>query len=317
MKPSLFVWLWIILFPLSALSQTEGKIIFSNQLIDPAKPEKTLQEFKAGDPIYAMAFVPKSFAAIIKNETAKKTSVEIFLYVIKPPLYSYQQPSENQLVFSTLWISGKAMQNTKLPLDIVPQASSMTAYGTSDLTYTKFGQQFDGPVKFAEALSGLERGKHTIMVKLNCNYESVAEGQFTIEGTDFSVYKNLSDKLNAAAAGIQTQSATVPKPAMTDAKLEAEMLDALKSSQTFKTRMQGAVLKLVITDPDWSIRRHEISGAILHRYIRAAVAVKEGGGTCRVWPLVTFQQDYVGNRFQKAKFDGVGDPYQIPCENVK
>jgi hypothetical protein len=73
---------------------------------------------------------------------------------------------------------------------------------------------------------------------------------------------------------------------------------------------------VVIIDPDWTVRRHEISGVILHRYIRATIAVKNSDGTCTVWQLVTFQQDYEGNKFQKTRFDGVGDPYTIPCENV-
>ena len=64
------------------------------------------------------------------------------------------------------------------------------------------------------------------------------------------------------------------------------------------------------------IRWHEISGAILHRYIRAAMAVKNSDGSCTLWNLVTFQQDYVSDAFQKTRFDGVGDPVKIPCENV-
>jgi len=103
---------------------------------------------------------------------------------------------------------------------------------------------------------------------------------------------------------------------MNDNKLEAEMIAVLKNSQTYKERIKGQVIKLVIIDPDWMIRRNEITGIILHRYIRATVAVKNDDGTCTVWQLITFQQDYVGNKFGKTKFDGVGDPYKIPCENI-
>jgi hypothetical protein len=123
--------------------------------------------------------------------------------------------------------------------------------------------------------------------------------------------------LNATAGNVATQSATLPKAEMTDKKLESEMIAVLKASNTYKERIKGEVVKLVIIDPDWTIRYHEISGAILHRYIRATAAVKNSDGTCTVWQLITFQQDYVSNAFQKMKFDGVGDPYKIPCENVK
>ena len=57
-------------------------------------------------------------------------------------------------------------------------------------------------------------------------------------------------------------------------------------------------------------------GPIAERFCRAAIAVKNSDGTCTVWQNVTFQQDYVGNKFQKTRFDGIGDPFKIPCENL-
>lgn len=95
------------------------------------------------------------------------------------------------------------------------------------------------------------------------------------------------------------------------------MIKVLKASNTYKERIKGEVIKLVIVDPDWTIRRNELTGIILDRYIRATVAVKNADGTCTVWQLITFQQDYVSNVFRQTKFSGVGDPYKIPCENVK
>jgi hypothetical protein len=109
----------------------------------------------------------------------------------------------------------------------------------------------------------------------------------------------------------------MPKAARTDKSLEADMERAFKASQTYKDRVKGEVLRVVIIDPDWMIRRNALTGIILHRYIRAAIAVKNGDGTCTVWQLVTFQQDYVSNKFQETRFDGIGDPYKIPCENVQ
>jgi hypothetical protein len=109
----------------------------------------------------------------------------------------------------------------------------------------------------------------------------------------------------------------MPKAAQTDKSLEADMERAFKASQTYKDRVKGEVLRVVIIDPDWMIRRNAITGIILHRYIRAAIAVKNDDGTCTVWQLVTFQQDYVSNKFQATRFDGIGDPFTIPCENVQ
>ncbi len=163
--------------------------------------------------------------------------------------------------------------------------NEITAYGNNDLVYKKFGKNFDGPVKYAKAIGNLSGGEHTIIVKVNINYQFVAEGKFTIKGDDFSFYKNLSKDLNESADILKTKDALMPKAAMTDKKLEKEMIAAIKSSQTYKDRIKGDIIRLVIIDPDWYIRRNEITGRILHRYIRATIAVKNADGTCTVWQL--------------------------------
>ncbi len=304
------------LFFLNASAQTPGEIVFSPQAIDPANPVGLTGEFTAGDNIHAVAYFDKTLLGLTGKDTASKVTVEIFLYELKAPLYDYQQPSEAQLEFGSLAITGDALQKNFLLVDIVPGTGAMTAYGQADFAYKKFGPKFDGPVKFAEGLAKLEAGEHTIVVKVKCNYNFVSEGTFTLTGDDFAVYTAKSKELNEAASGLKTQDTVMPKAAMSDPALEKEMVAAFKGSQTYQDRIKGEVIRIVIIDPDWMIRRHEISGIILHRYIRAAIAVKNGDGSCTLWNLVTFQQDYVSDAFQKTKFDGVGDPVKIPCENV-
>ena len=238
------------------------------------------------------------------------------MYELKPPLYDYQQPSEAQLEFGSLTVTGDALQKNFLPVDIVPNIGAMTAYGQADFAYKKFGPKFDGPVKFAEKLAKLEPGDHTIVVKVKCNYNFVAEGTFTLTGDDFTVFDAKAQELNEAASGLKTQDTVMPKAAKSDPALEKEMIAAFVGSQTYQDRIKGEVIRIVIIDPDWMIRRHEITGVILHRYIRAAIAVKNGDGSCTLWNLVTYQQDYVSDAFQATRFDGVGDPVKIPCGNV-
>ncbi len=316
-RPAAFASIFLILciLSLNAFAQKPGEIVFSKTLIDPSKPASLTTQFQTGDNIYAMAYLDKSIMDIVGSEQ-KKVDVEVFLYELQPPLYSYQQASESQMESNTLQVLGTALQKTHLPLDIVPGTNALTAYGGQELVYRKFGSSFYGPVAFATALSNLGPGEHTVIVKLNCNYKFVATGKFVIKGNDYTVYRKMSKDLNDYASGASTKSAVMPKAARSDKGLESEMISALKSSQTYKDRIKGEVMRVVIIDPDWMTRRNEITGVILHRYIRATIAVKNSDGTCTVWQLVTFQQDYVGNKFQKTKFDGVGDPYKIPCENV-
>ncbi len=316
LKSILILSVAICLISMNVFAQKNGEIIFSKKLINPSSPAELTTQFQSGDYIYSVAFFEKNILKMIGKESAKNVSVEVFIYELKAPLYDYQQPSEMQLETSPLWVSGDALQKNYLPLDIIPGASEMTAYGSADLVYKKFGPKFYGPVKFAERMSRLEPGKHTIIVKIKCNYNFVAEGKFDINGDNYSVYNQISGEISEAASNLKTKGMMMPKAARSDKQLESEMISAFKASQTYKDRVKGEILRVVIIDPDWMIRRNKLTGIILHRYIRAAIAVKNSDGTCTVWQNVTFQQDYVGNNFQKTKFDGIGDPFKIPCENV-
>ena len=309
--------LFSLLITLNLYSQKPGEVIFSNRLLDANHPVNLTGQFQSGEHIYAVAYLPNDIASLSGKDEPKKVDIEIFLYELQPPLYDYQQPQEVQMEFSTLHVSGDALLDKYLLVDIAPNKEETTAYGNKDLVYDKFGKDYYGPVKYAQSIAKLSAGERTIIVKVNINYQFVAEGKFIIKGDDFSFYKKLAKELNEAADVLKMKDAVMPKAAMTDKKLESEMIAALKNSQTFKNRIKGEVLRLIIVDPDWYIRRNEFTGIILHRYIRGAAAVKNADGTCTVWPLITFQQDYVSNKFQKTKFDGVGDPYKIPCENVK
>ncbi len=297
-------------------AQKPGEIVFSKTMIDPSSPAGLTNEFQAGDNIYAVAFLEKTITEMKGPRKSKSDLVEVFIYELKAPLYDYQQPSEAQLETSTLGVAGDAMEKKSLPIDLVPAPNMMTAYGSPNLVYKKFGDRFDGPVKFAEALSKLGDGEHKMIVKVKYNYNVVAEGEFTLKGSNFTAYAAAADELNTSASNLKTKDAVMPKSARADKNLEADMVKAFTSSQTYKDRVKGKVLRVVIIDPDWMIRRNAITGVILHRYIRAAIAVKNSDGTCTVWQNVTFQQDYVSNKFQATKFDGIGDPFTIPCENV-
>jgi hypothetical protein len=306
----------LCLLSMNAFAQKSGEIIFSKKVINPSDPGGLITQFQSGDNIYSVAFFDKAIQELSGSGTKSKVTMEVFIYELKQPLYDYQQPSEMQLVTSTLTVSGAALQNKYLPLDIIPGTSDMTAYGNPDLFYKKFGPKFDGPVKFAERFGKLEPGEHEIIVRLMYNYGAVAEGKFIIKGDNYAAYQKMSTGINESASNLKTKDTVMPKSARSDKKLESEMLAAFKNSQTYKDRVKGEVLRIVIIDPDWMTRRHQITGVILHRYIRAAIAVKNSDGTCTLWNLVTFQQDYVSNAFQKTKYDGIGDPLKIPCENV-
>jgi len=302
---------------MEAQSQNQGEIIFSKKMPESNKVTSPVKSFTAGDAIYSVAYLPKTVQELFNAKPESKVQVEVYIYKVVPPLYDYQQPSEEQLVFANMWVSGKALQNNYLVIDIVPEPDKTTAYGSAEIIYKEFGKKYEGPVAFAESLATLQPGKHSLNIVVNCNYEPVAKGSIEIEGTDFSIYAQKAVAINQAAASAGLKNAIFPKALMTNAATESQMITALKNSNDWKTGfIDGTeVLKIAIADADWYIRRHEISGAILHRYIRAAIAYKTKDNLC-AYRLITFQEDYVGDKFQPLKYDGAGDKILMDCGNL-
>jgi hypothetical protein len=313
----------ILLFLICAIqyldAQNPGEIIFSSSPIDPASPAGLKHEFVTGDHLYAVAYLPQTLKQIYTNAgPVKNFDIEIFIYEIKPPLYSYQQPSEEQLTFTNMWVSAGLKEQKFLVADIVPDPETTVAYTSPDFTYKEFGKKFEGPVNFAEALAKLGPGEHTLKVVVKCYYNDAASGTLKISGNDFSIYGKTAEALNNTAMNAGAKNAILPKAGKSDLVLEKQMIAAFKGSNDWKSGFIDAteVLKLVIIDNDWYVKRHEISGAILHRYIRAAIAVKTKSGKCAYYNLVTFQEDYTGGRFQPLKYDGTGDQVMMECANL-
>jgi hypothetical protein len=313
----LFILIWS--FHLLSYAQKPGEIIFSSSPIDPLNPVALKTNFAAGEHIYAVAYLPQTVNAYYSHESPeKKVNLEVFIYTVKPPLYDYQkQDREEQLTYANLIVSGGIKANNYVVIDIAPDPKTTEAYGNEEITYKEFGKKFDGPANFAEALSKLESGENQLKFVLNCYYNEAAKGNLTLSGNSFEAYNQLALQLNTTAANAGAKNARLPKAEKSDPALESRMIAALKNSNDWKNgRFDAAeVLKIAIYDKDWYIRRHEISGAILHRYIRAAIAVKGKGGQCAYY-IMTFQEDYVGGKFQPLRYDGAGDRYAINCENI-
>jgi len=319
MKQLLLSGLFLFCILAYSVAQNPGEIIFSKTSINPMQPGTSVSDFEAGDAIYAVAYLPQTIRELYNAQSTSKLDVEVFIYEIKPPLYDYQQPSEEQLTFANMRVSGEIINNKYLVLDIAPDPSQTKAYSSDGILFREFGKKFDGPVNYTENLSKLLPGKHKLKVMVRCNYNDAASGNLVLSGDDFSMYKKLSEELNSTAQNAGAKNAVMPVAKKTDAALETRMITAFKNSNDWKSGFIDAseVLRISIIDADWFIRRNELTGAILHRYIRAAIAVKTKSGTCAYYSLVTFQEDYVGGKFQPLRYDGAGDQIMMDCANVK
>ncbi|MBP7460076.1 MAG: hypothetical protein KBA26_02185 [Candidatus Delongbacteria bacterium] len=313
-------WVGLCLIGLLSLStaQTPKTIVFSNQPIDVNNPTNLMKKFKAGDYIYAAAFLEKDFLALNKDPNASKIFVEIHYYQWKKPQYDYQSPYEEYIDFNGITLTGSARKNQSIVFGVAPEPDKMIDYNNPEIAYKKFGVHIDGPVKICRDMGEkLEGGTRKIVFRVKVHYEDAAVGEFEIEGGSFGFYSELAEKLKSGSESADLKSAAMPKSQKTDKRLEAEMTAAFKKSNMFNGDFPGgSILRVVIVDADWMIERHPISGAILFRYLRGAFAVKDKSGTCWIVKMVTFKQDYVGGKFQATRFDGMGDKVKIECANV-
>ena len=79
------------------------------------------------------------------------------------------------------------------------------------------------------------------------------------------------------------------------------------------------MLKLIIASPEWQIKRHDISGVIVARYLVTRNIIKEPTGACRI-QSVTFYQDYNGSGYGKTYMDvasGRTDDVAVSCAKAQ
>lgn len=280
----------------------QGKIIFSNAPINPANPGPGVTSFKAGEPIYGFMILNAPVRKLCGNMASEGTTrerLELKHYVdgsfsdtggaiVKDPLFS---------------------EATRLLLDVAPEPAKLTAYKDPNLEYRQFGKTTHGAMRWSQELGGMSPGSHTMRIEVEACSSPIAAGEFKISGASYAHYAQLVEALRGAL----TQMATMPPPVKRDPALEAAMVKAMKASSN--EAWKGEILRVSIQDNDWHLQRHRISGIILFRYMKAAVAVRNGS-SCVYYAANTFKQDYVGGQFRPIYSDGRGDKHDIPCGNV-
>ncbi len=256
-----------------------GEIVFSSQpvVVGSENASAMKTDFTANDDIYGMMYFKGTFKEITNG-------------------YNY--------AYTKLLVDGneKASYNFKLN-----EEQGANAWLKSEIIPDPVQSSTRGAAIFTKAISELSPRRHSIIVRTTDDRgNTLAEGTFQLDCTTgldrvADVHKNLVNKKMAAVK--------LPSPAMRNAALEKEFMAALKE-------WKETPLKVVITESDWTIQHHPITGAITSRTINTTVAFKKPDGSCRMFEI-SFRQQYQGKKYGKAQQYGVGDSADMPCENVK
>ena len=71
-----------------------------------------------------------------------------------------------------------------------------------------------------------------------------------------------------------------------------------------------------ISDRDWTIVRHDITGVILRRFLGGFVALEGPDSKCKL-TAISIEQLYDGAQYGKSRFSASGIGADIDCANVK
>ncbi|MFZ1307064.1 MAG: hypothetical protein WAR80_14565 [Ferruginibacter sp.] len=137
------------------------------------------------------------------------------------------------------------------------------------------------------------------------------KSKFSLDlGGGSTAIKTLATKLHNELMG----SRQLPKAGMSNPALERQMLSVMEKLPGWNEKFN----KAIITSSAWSIKKNELTGAILYRYIGVVGTCKNADGTCFTQEF-TFRQDYAGggNYEGTAKYNSYGGKREIGCDKVK
>lgn len=256
-----------------------GKMVFSKHpvVITQENPSSMGTSFLASDEIYGMIYLRGNYTDVTKGNHI--VNIRILIDGVERANHMWNVPADKR-------------ELTYIPMEYLPDPKTM---------------QTQGAVKYAKAFAEASPRPHKITVRCEAEYSSnlLAEGTFDLDCS--SGMEKLQERAKAMEAAKFSQVG-MPKAVQSNPKLEGEMMAAM-------SEWKEKPIKANIIDKDWEIHRHPISGAIEYRTIRAALGMKTPQGTCRVFVL-SFKQDYAGKSWGRTQHYGVGDSFDIACENI-
>lgn len=276
---------------------TGGQTVFSKNPVDPKNLTNLTTSFKDGDHIYGLMQVKKTWRELYKAKDRNEVGLLLFFYV----------DGEKK---TNMYVNLKAPQvidSNYLVLDIAPSTDKMVNYKDANIVFSESRGLRMGPMLFTKELSQLSAGKHTLRFEIQNYGDILTAGEFQIEGSDFSHYAGIHEKIRSE----DTSRRTMPAPGQTNKELEQNMIGLLKNAGW------PDIIRLVIKDKDWWLDR--ASGGespIVSRHMDAAAAAQDRDGS-HYYCIVTFHQmRRIDGSFGRLELSHTGTKIPIPKENI-
>lgn len=272
-----------------------GSIGLSKSPIDPKnwQAAKYETEFTVNDNIYAIIFFGEPISKLGVNNDYKEMDVAFNdgSYKLADNWGIPVKPEQMNASVITLPIN-------PAPADVFNEADQMAAG-----RFLYMAKRYDNQKGTMKLMAGNNYQAQTVIAFDFTNANEIADAR--LQAMQKAIYAN-SDKANA--------SNPLPKAGMNNPTL-ARQFAALVDGSGHEWKL----LKLIIASPEWQIERHEISGAILNRYLVTRNVVKDPAGNCRILSIV-FQQNYNGSGYGRTFMDvrtGRSDDYAVSCDKAR
>ncbi|MCJ8290059.1 MAG: hypothetical protein HRT58_10380 [Crocinitomicaceae bacterium] len=272
--------------------ENSGDIVFFSEIPEiKSENRSTVKEkYKAGEFIYAMAYLEGSFKELAEATNDIMVSTTIFVDGAEKTTHAFKMK----------WAYLKE-GNTYLFMEIVPDPTT---------------SKHSGPAKFAKALATVSPREHTVKVVLSglqvgsSFVRYFAEGQFKLDCT--------SGQSNLMEYALKYREKNLADVYMPQAKMNnSGLVTSLKETLINEGWEKGKkVSQVVITSNDWEIHRDRVTNKIVSRTISAAAAFETDQDGCKYWNL-TFKQLYNGTSYGKSSVSGVGSIVELSCANAK
>ena len=262
-----------------------GLLVFTTQPF--AKKSATINDtvlrINGKDSIYMTAFFADEFGS---DKMDNNLDLSIKILPVGDVKYAQTGYLANTMTINYGFYKGAA--TSVLPLDFLP-ASGKSA---------KYQAQVGDIVR---TLRKLPKGVHIVQLRLTSNMNGAnAVGAFYYDNSAGD-----GTSLDATLTAVKMPAAGMRNPA-----LEKQIMDVENAGPG-----ESQMIRVVITDRDWTPLRHEATGVLIGRAITTTVAIKGGDGVC-FQQSRTYTQNYNGKTYSGLRLDGTGRETEMACENA-
>ena len=277
-----------------------GVILFSKKPIQGGKEDAAAltNQFTGNDPVHAIAYLSGSVKQL---RFTRSYEVMVMAEGTRPFFAEFRDDTS---VLEKRKDGGDPAAESFFTFDVMAQQENASKPHITLNLMRRINGSIDQDDMYGKAKT------YEMAVSLKADGSTVATGTFyyKVAPENVAAFKKMYNSLE----GAETASNGLPRVARNDPVLNGQIK---KLMTNYKGRK---LVNVVLHKPEWTIVRHELSGAILRRGINAYAVFQENAQDCQAVEFY-FEDQYVGSSFlnQPSLWGGTARTFNLLCANAK